>query len=50
MRTIDRLKKTGYKAKLPLVFEERYMFFALPAFLLLLAELAISRFYLRALP
>ncbi len=48
MHTIDRLKKTGYKAKLPLVFEERYMFFALPAFLLLLAEFFIVRFYLRA--
>ncbi|MFH1096986.1 MAG: VWA domain-containing protein [Candidatus Desantisbacteria bacterium] len=50
MQKIDRLEKTGYKAKLPLVFEERYMFFALSAFLLLLAEFAIVRFYVRALP
>lgn len=50
IHTIDKLKKTGYKAKLPLVFEERYMFFALPAFLFLLAEFFIVRFYLRALP
>jgi len=47
---IDAMEKTKFKAKDIFVFDEHFMFFAFPAFLLLLAEWFDRRFYLRSLP
>ncbi len=43
MKKIDQLEKTRFESMLPLAFEERYMVFAFPAFILLIIELLIRR-------
>ncbi len=48
MERIDQLEKTRFEAKTPFVFEERYMIFTLLAFILLISEFLVSKFYLRA--
>jgi len=48
MQRIDQLEKTRFESKTPFVFDERYMIFAFSAFILLMAEFLVVRFYLRA--
>ncbi|KAF0133001.1 MAG: von Willebrand factor type A [Candidatus Saganbacteria bacterium] len=50
LHEIDRLEKAKFEAKTPFFFNEKFMVFAFPAFLLLMAEFFIVRFYLRVLP
>jgi len=49
MQKIDQLEKTKFEAKTPFVFDERYMLFAFSAFILLIFEFLVVRFYLRAI-
>lgn len=48
MKRIDQMEKTRFGSKMPLVFDERYMIFAFSAFILLLVEFLVIKFYLRA--
>lgn len=48
MKKIDQLEKTKFKSKLPFVFKERYLIFAFSAFILLIFEFLVIKFYLKA--
>ncbi|HVN67740.1 MAG TPA: hypothetical protein VMT55_05140, partial [Candidatus Sulfotelmatobacter sp.] len=49
-REIDRLEKTKYESRTPLIFHELYPGFTLAAFLALLLEWGLTRFWSRSYP